>query len=200
MIAFDLAYELTLGAFCAGLCPRSRRITVEEPSFRHGLLVSSLLYVPSCVAGLAAWPAWQTMYVLDVGTPQVLALIGALQSAALVGLYVLGFALGGWAISGGRARRLAASFAVGWPSLLATLFGLLWRRAFTITTYDDFWSAGRRFTVAWGGPQAMLGGPVMAFLLVAGAANAVAIAVLAGCHRRVTESVLPQGVDGQERA
>jgi hypothetical protein len=52
MIAFDLAYELTLGAGCARYLPRG---------FRDGLLVSSLVYIPSCVVTVVAWPEWQLM-------------------------------------------------------------------------------------------------------------------------------------------
>jgi hypothetical protein len=124
------------------------------------------------------------MYILDVESPAALAWAGALQAAALVGLYAAGFALAARALAAGRGPRLAGALGVGWTLLVATLFGVLWRRAFTVTTLADFWSPGRPFAIAWGTPDAMLGGPVMKLLVSATVANAAALALLTSRARR----------------
>ncbi len=180
MISFDLAYELTLGAFCAALRSDTRAaVRFVEPSFREGMLVTGALYVPSAMAALALGPAWQTMYVVDFEpTPAGLLAMGAAQTVALVALYVAGYLLGARAISAGRGRTLTAVFAVGWTLLLAMIFGVLWRRAFTVTTYAGFWAPGRSFDITWGAKDALLGGPLMKVLVAAGALNVAALVVL----------------------
>jgi hypothetical protein len=183
VISFDLAYELTLGVVCAALRPDPRepvtRLTLAEPAFREGFVVSAVLYVPSAMAALALGPAWQTMYLLDfVPTTPWLVLIGAVQTVALVGVYVLGFLLGARVIAAQRGRPFAVALAVGWALLLATILGVLWRRAFTLTTYADFWTPGRPFTIAWGAEDSLLGTPLMKVLVGAGLANVAALVAL----------------------
>ena len=186
MISFDLAYELTLGAVCAALRPRPKApLTFAEPAFREGLLVAGLLYVPSAIAALVVAPAWQTMYLLDFDPSRVLlALVGGVQTVGLVGLYVAGFVLGARALAAGRGRGLAAALALLWTALLGVIFGVRWRAAFTVTTYDEFRAHRRMFDLAWGAPEALLGSRLLAILVAAAVANILAVVALTR-HLRV---------------
>lgn len=161
MIAFDLAYELTLGAVCAG--------HGGARGLRNGLLASTLVYVPSATAGLLGWPGWQGMYLLPLeGDALRLGLASLAQAVALLGCFLLGTRIG---------LRRPLLWALGWAGVLAFLFGALWKRAFFVTTWADFHSA-RSFELAWGEPDSMLGGPVMGFLLVTGALNLAALGLV----------------------
>ena len=167
MIAFDLAYELTLGALCA---------THAGPrGIRNGLVASAAVYVPSATAGLLAWPGWQGMYLLPLeGDAPRLGLGLVVQATALLGCFLLGTRIG---------LRRPAVWALGWVLFLGLIFGALWRRAFFVTTWADFHSA-RSFELAWGAAHSMLGGPVMWFLLVTGALNLAAMGLVLRARAR----------------
>jgi hypothetical protein len=187
MIAFDLAYELSLGAACAVL--DRRRESPEQSNktaFFDGLLVSGLVYIPLCAAGFSAWPGWQSMYLVDLdasrfGEPA----FAALSTAALFACYLAGYAGASRFLRPDprRARPLIAFLARGWLALLFVLFGLLHRRALSVTSFETF-HAGRPIELGWGSPEALLGGPVMAFLTASAALNAASIVWLAVRARR----------------
>jgi hypothetical protein len=179
MIAFDLAYELSLGCACALLDQaRSKRENFFSSSaFFDGLLASALIYIPLCAAGFAAWPGWQSMYLADLralpfGEPA----FAALSTAALFALYLAGYRGASSLLRPDprRARSLITALALGWIALLFVLFGLLNRRALSVTSFEAF-HAGRPLELGWGAPEALLGGPVMAFLTASAALNAAAL-------------------------
>jgi hypothetical protein len=162
MVAFDVAYELTLGILCASVAGGAR----------GGLVLSLAVYVPIAAVGLFLWPGWQAMYLVDLdASPLRLAMFGLLQSVVLVSAYLVGVRL--------ARLRVARSWIVlgaAWLVLLAILFVGLRRRAFTVTTFSAFharaWSGP-----GWGGEADLLGGPVMTFLGLAGLVNLGALAV-----------------------
>ncbi|MEW5848202.1 MAG: hypothetical protein AB2A00_05280 [Myxococcota bacterium] len=175
MILFDLTYELTLGVVAAALA--SRRPHARQTIFTDGLLVSSLIYIPTCMAAFAAWPAWQTMYFVDVTNPAHALWAAATSGSGLAACYVLGFLLARRLVSTRGMRALYAFLAVLWPCILSFIFVLTWERAFTVTTYADFHSS-RTFEIRWGTPDSLLGGPLTTFLVVGGVINALAVAIL----------------------
>ena len=182
MIAFDLAYELTLGAACA-LLDRPSPITGE--AFRDGLLISAFVYVPLCVAGFTAFPGWQSMYLLPL-TPFSSACFAAVMTASLFAFFHLGFHAASAALhlTRGRSRLLLTSLLLAWLSLLAFLFGAIPSRALWITTYQTFHTSPPP-PLTWASPGALLGGPAMYFLLASTAANASSLLwFLARARRR----------------
>ena len=70
-------------------------------------------------------------------------------------------------------RRMLAT---AWAALLLVLFVLLHERAFAVTSYADFFA--REHSIRWGAPNAMLGGPVMWFLIASGVVNTASLTVL----------------------
>jgi hypothetical protein len=200
MIAFDLAYELSLGSACAlldvgvlrrpGDPGRESEIPNKNGAFHDGLRVSALVYIPLCAAGFSAWPGWQSMYLADLrsipfGEPA----FAALSTAALFACYLAGYR-GASALlrpdadaGRRRARSLLAAIGLAWIAVLFVLFGLLRRRALSVTTFEAF-QAGRPLELGWGAPEALLGGPVMAFLAASAALNAGGLVWLFARARR----------------
>jgi hypothetical protein len=174
MIAFDLAYELTLGAACAMLARPAPSRPLTAPHFRHGLLISSLVYAPLCVAGFTAFPGWQSMYLLDLAPPFISATFAALSTAALILSYILGYSLTAALLRRLPPRPLILSLAAAWTILLVTLFAVLHPRALWITTYRTFHTAHPP-DLAWGAPSSVLGGPATLFLLLSALANAASL-------------------------
>jgi hypothetical protein len=168
MIAFDIAYELSFGAWmAAGKRPHSKRRALIA-----GLAASCLVYIPSCAIGLWLWPSWQSMYLADLDQhPAALATAVIVQTAALLGAFVIGF-FGTRSLGIGR-RRLRNALAPVWLLIIVVLFGVLWRRAFLVVTVAAF-RTQNDLAIRWGAPEAMLGGPVMWFLIASGAINLVA--------------------------
>jgi hypothetical protein len=195
MIAFDLAYELTLGAACAAcaaLAPSSRGGALAGPSSPDraearcdGLFVSGLVYIPLCAAGLAAFPGWQSMYLVDIeGSRCRAAWFSGLMIAALFGSFGLGFELAvAWLRRGLRLRALLVGLGAGWAALLVVLFGLMPARALWITSYERF-HGGAPPELGWGEPGALLGGPGMYFLFGSAAVNMASLAWLFGRARQ----------------
>jgi hypothetical protein len=178
VIAFDYAYELTLGAACALLerpALRSRRRLLAGPCFVDGLLVTALVYAPLCIMGLVGWPGWQMMYLVDVeGGGARAGFVAGFSTMLLFVAYVAGFAAAAEVLRRGRSwRYVVVPLAVSWPIVLVVLFGLLWRRAFTATTHAAF-HTGRVAELSWGAPDGVIGGPVMFFLSVGVALNLAA--------------------------
>lgn len=180
MISFDLAYELTLGAMCAALQADPRApIRLAEPSLRGGLWVSGAVYVPSAMAAVAIAPFWQTMYLVDFPpTVATLLLVGAVQTVGLIAAYFAGFWLCLRARAAGWARALSVGLGATWVALLIGVFGVLWHRAFTVTSYAGFHAPGRVFQVAWGAPENLLGSTLLYVLVVAGVVNVAVNAFL----------------------
>lgn len=167
MIAFDLAYELTLGAACS--LHREAR-TAPQRVFRFASLLSAF-YSVVCAGSLATWPGWQSMYMVDLeGSSLRLAIAEGLQVAALTACFFLGFVRVGPMLRRFDLRRVYAFAAIAWLFLLAFLFVALRDRAFIVTTFRDF-SSRTQFAVNWGRPDSVLGGAVMYFLLVSAALN-----------------------------
>ena len=174
MLVFDMGVQVTVGSVWA----LSEREALGEPgaapwrsrAFRDGLLYSSLLYVPSAVFFLRAWPGWNSMYLLDIESD---AIVGAwyafANTAVLLACYLAGFALASRTLrrSGGRARPVLASLGIMWAALLILLFGVMWGRSFAVTSYDAF-VAGEwpRFAIRWGEPDSFFGHPLMYWLMV----------------------------------
>ena len=108
MIAFDLAYELTLGVACGFPAVNRRQRLID------GLVASLVAYVPLCVVTLTVWTDWQAMRPIDRAD---LPLLEAAQVVALLAAYFAGFALAPLARHLGR--RLAIAIAgVLWIALL----------------------------------------------------------------------------------
>ena len=72
MLLFDMMVQVTVGGVFALRDREELAQPASKPAdskaFRDGLLYSMLLYVPSAVFFLAAWPAWNSMYLLDIET------------------------------------------------------------------------------------------------------------------------------------
>ena len=167
MIAFDLVYELTLGAACV---LHREANTAPRRVFRHALLLSAV-YCVVCVGSLATWPGWQSMYLLDLdGSAPRLAIAEGLQVTALMACFFLGFVRVGPMLRRFDVRRVHAFAAIAWLFLLAFLFVALRDRAFIVTTFRDF-SSRTEFALSWGRPDSVLGGAVMYFLIVSAALN-----------------------------
>ena len=125
------------------------------------------------------------MYLLDFDPSlAMLLLVGGVQTVGLVGLYVAGFALGARALAAGRGKVLAIALSALWVALLGVIFGVRWRAAFTVTTYQSFREHRRMFDLAWGAPEALLGSRLLAILVAAAVANIVAVLALTR-HLRV---------------
>jgi hypothetical protein len=175
MIAFDLAYELTLGAWLAG----GSTVASHRRALLVGLAASLAVYIPICAIGLWQWPGWQSMYLADLEPPGRLIRGVIVQTAALVVAFLVGFFA--TTVAGADRRRLLGVLLPSWLLLLSMLFGLLWRRAFVVTSTADF-LARSEFAIRWGTPDALLGGPVMWFLIASGAANLGAYLVAERCR------------------
>jgi len=107
MIAFDLAYELSLGMTCTRM---------GIPAQRRGWLITGLLYVPSCVVGTVLWPRWQLMGLSPENTGWSI-LTGMVGVALVAGAYALGLRMG--RVS--RARFVAA-LVVAWTLASVAMF------------------------------------------------------------------------------
>lgn len=192
MLLFDLGVQLTVGTVLA-MSDRENLIKPDRspytsPVFRNGLLYSMLIYIPSALYFLYAWPGWNTMYMIDAETNR---LYGSwfllLDTWGLTGCYVLGF----WATtralrsSGGKTKPLVMALGGLWLAISVLLFVVMWGRSFAVTTYDAF-HAGEwaRFDLRWGEPDSFFGRPIMWYLLVFALPDVLPVAWLYRRRRR----------------
>lgn len=174
MLLFDMGVQVTVGGVWAlseredltggGACP------LESRAFRRGLLYSSLLYVPSAVLFLYAWPGWNSMYLLDIETDRVVGgWYAFFNTAALFGCYILGFWLSARSLrrTGGAIKPILVRLATMWGALFILLFGLLWGRSFAVTSYQEFVAGDwPRFALRWGEPDSFFGHRLMYWLIL----------------------------------
>src|SRR3990172_6125461 len=77
MLLFDVAVQVSVGTVFA-LRDRERLVGspgsswAATPAFRDALLYSVLLYIPSAICFLYAWPGWNSMYLLDLERDRVI--------------------------------------------------------------------------------------------------------------------------------
>jgi len=172
MLLFDVTVQASVGAVFA-LRDRERLAAggAADPAFRDGLLYSVLLYVPSALCFLYAWPGWNSMYLADLETDRVFGgswLYG--DGVLLVLAYAAGFAWSRrWLRGGGTARGLLGQVVLLWAVVGFVLVVPLWGRSFTDTSYQAFHAGSwPRFAVRWGEPDSFFGRPIMWWLLIWG--------------------------------
>lgn len=172
MLLFDMMVQVTVGGVFALRDREELAQPASKPAdskaFRDGLLYSMLLYVPSAVFFLAAWPAWNSMYLFDIETrPMWAAWYALLDTVALFLCFIGGFLLAARHLrGGGSARSVVARLIAVWLVIWIVLFVVLWGRSFAVTSYADFVSREwPRFKVEWGAKDTMFGRPLMWWLL-----------------------------------
>lgn len=174
MLVFDMGVQVTVGGVWAlsarESLARPQVAPLESKAFRNGLLYSALLYVPSAVFFLRAWPAWNSMYLLDIETHQITGAWYAFANTAVLFLcYLLGFGLAVKRLraADGAAGPLLVHLGAMWAVILVVLFGVMWGRSFAVTTYQDFVSREwPRFAIRWGEKDSFFGHPLMYWLMV----------------------------------
>lgn len=173
MLVFDMAVQVTVGGVWA-MSEREKLTTDDAPlasrPFRRGLLYSSLLYVPSAVFFLIAWPGWNSMYMFDIESNAIIGAWYAFANAVvLFACYIAGFVGAARVMrgSGGSPQPLLIRLGIMWAVILVVLFGLMWGRSFAVTSYDAF-VAGEwpRFALRWGEPDSFFGHQLMYYLMV----------------------------------
>lgn len=174
MLVFDMGVQVTVGGVWA-LSERERLIGSDTSpwqsrAFRHGLLYSALLYVPSAVFFLYAWPGWNSMYLLDIETDRV---VGAWYAFAntmvLFACYLAGFAFASRTLKAknGAVKPLLGRLGIMWAAILIVLFGLMWGRSFAVTSYQSFVAGDwPRFAIRWGEPDSFFGHALMYWLML----------------------------------
>lgn len=172
MILFDAAFQATVGA--TAVCAARERLAaaarpLDSLAFRDGLLYSALVYIPSAVLFLWAWPGWNSMYLVDLETGR---LAGAwwlwFDMVFLFGCYTAGFLASAHLLRRGL-RAVLIAFAGLWVLVLGALGLPLWGRSVAVTTYADFHQGTwPRFDLRWGQPDSFFGTTIMFYLLAWG--------------------------------
>lgn len=173
MLLFDVAVQASVGTVFA---LRDREKLTGDPgspwattAFRDALLYSVLLYIPSAIAFLYAWPGWNSMYLLDLERDPAVGMGWVYgDSVLLVLVTIAGFHWAQrWLRRSGSVRALLGQVVALWAVVGFVLVVPLWGRSFAVTSYDAF-HAGTwpRFELRWGQPDSFFGRPIMWWLLI----------------------------------
>ncbi len=140
MVQVDVFWTFAIGSsFAAAAAKPLARIErpLESRYFTYTLLFLSVLFAPSGVYLLWAFPGWETMFMLD---RNVHAIVPCLFASTNIVFGVLGFWWAWRLIRAGRARDVHKLWIAGYAGMLSIL-GFGFRRFLYAGTSDD-WKAG----------------------------------------------------------
>ncbi len=146
MVQVDVFWTFAIGSSFAAAAAKPLARTerpLESRYFTYTLLFLSVLFAPSGVCLLWAFPGWETMFMLD---RDVHALVPCLFASTNIVFGVLGF-LWAWRwIRAGRARDVHKLWLAGYAGMLSIL-GLGFRRFLYAGTSAE-WKAGLEYPLS----------------------------------------------------